>query len=164
MSIKPVAGAVALALTFVTAMPAAAAESTTANLGVTAVVADTCILTAGTALAFATINTTQASNETVPGLVTVVCTATRPGITVTLGSGENASGGKRQMESTGGDMLPYDIFTDSGHSSAVAVDGKLYDGAVNAAIPVALPVYGQIPAGNYNAGAYTDTILVTLSY
>lgn len=155
--------AVALALAAGIAGPGFAATET-GNLTVTALVADTCILATGTALSFATIDTANASSQAVPGVVTVTCTATRPSVTVTIGGGDNVSGSQRRMISTGGDFLPYDIFTDSGHSAGIAVDGELYDGGITAAIPQVLTVYGQIPAGNYNAGAYTDTLLVTLEY
>lgn len=158
---KPAAGAALLALAV--AAPAMAAEET-GNLGVTAIVADTCILATGTALSFATIDQTQASNQTVPGLVTVTCTASRANVDVSIGGGNNASGGVRQMESTTGDMLPYTIHSDSGHLSEIAIDGTLYDQGITAAVPQVLSVYGQIPAGSYNAGAYSDTLLVTLSY
>lgn len=144
--------------------PATAAEQATANLGVSAIVADTCIMAATTPLAFATINTTQASNQATPGVVTVTCTASRGAITVTLGGGENASSGARRMATSGDDYLPYSVFKDSGHSESVAVDGAVYSGPVTAAVPKTIAVYGQIPAGNYNAGSYSDTLLVTLSY
>lgn len=115
--------------------PVQAAEQATANLGVSAIVADTCIMAATTPLAFATINTAQASNQVTPGVVTVTCTASRGAITVTLDGGENASSGARRMASTGGDFLPYSVFKDSGHAESVAVDGAVYSGPVTAAIP-----------------------------
>ncbi|MDQ2092704.1 Csu type fimbrial protein [Rhodalgimonas zhirmunskyi] len=158
---KPLAGALALALA---AGSSAQAAEETGNLGVLAVVADTCILATGTALSFATINTTTTSNQVTPGLVTVTCTASRASVDVKIGAGDNASGGTRQMKSTAGDFLPYSIYSDSGHASEIAIDGTLYDEGITAAVPTVLPVYGQIPAGSYNAGAYSDTLLVTLSY
>ncbi|MEQ8898661.1 MAG: spore coat U domain-containing protein [Roseovarius sp.] len=156
-----IAGAIcAAALT----TPALAADEATANLGVAAVVADTCILAAGTPLGFATINTQEASSQVTPGLVTVTCTASRGAITVTLDGGNNVSSGVRRMTSSGGDFLPYSVYKDSGHSESVAVNGAVYTGPVTAAVPRPILVYGQIPSGSYNAGAYSDTLLVTLSY
>lgn len=156
----------ALCLTAMTALasPALAASSATGNLGVAAVVADTCIIAAGTAMSFATINTGAVSNQVTPGVVTVTCTATRPSVTVTLGGGENESSGARRMISSTGDFLPYNVFSDSGHASQIGVDGTLYDQGITAAVPQAIPVYGQIPVGSYNAGVYSDTLLVTLTY
>lgn len=156
----------ALALSFMAAMttPTMAANTATGNLSVAAVVADTCIIAAGTPLSFATINTGEVSNQVTPGIVTVTCTATRSSVTVSLGGGENENSGVRRMSSTGGDFLPYNVFTDSGHSSQVAVDGTLYEEGITAAVPQLIPVYGQIPVGAYNAGVYSDTLLVTLTY
>lgn len=141
-----------------------AATTTTGNLLVTATVLDTCIVTTGTALAFATISTSAATNETTPGTITIVCTATRSGLTVTLGAGGNAASSQRRMADGLGHYLPYNVHSDSGHASAVAVDGEIYNGGVTSAVPVLIPVYGQVPAGAYSAGVYSDTVLVTLEY
>lgn len=146
------------------ATPALAAEEATANLGVSATVADTCILAATTPLGFATINTQEASGQVTPGLVTVTCTASRGAITVTLDGGGSVDSGVRRMTSSAGDFLPYSVFKDSGHSESVAVNGAVYTGPVSAAVPQPIYVYGQIPSGSYNAGTYSDTLLVTLSY
>ncbi|WP_322866322.1 spore coat U domain-containing protein [Aquicoccus sp. G2-2] len=161
---KRTLGAFGFACCAALAQPASAATSTTGDLSVIAVVADTCILATGTALSFATVNTATTSNEVTPGLVTVTCTATRSAITVTLDGGDNLDGSDRQMKSTNNDLLPYEVFSDSGHTEAVAVNGTIYDKGVTAAIPQVIPVYGQVPAGSYNAGAYSDTITVTLNY
>jgi spore coat protein U-like protein len=156
-------GALGLACGAALAQPAVAA-TTTGDLGVSAVVADTCILATGTALSFATVDTTTTSNQVTPGAVTVTCTATRGAITVTLDGGDNVNGSTRYMKSTNNDLLPYAVFSDSGHSEAVAPGGTIYDQGVTAAIPKVIPVYGQVPAGDYSAGTYSDTITVTLSY
>lgn len=151
----------AAALT-VLSTPLHAAEET-ANLGVVAVVADTCLLAAGTALSFATINTEAASNEVTPGLVTVTCTSSKS-VNVSIGAGENENASTRRMAAAGGAHLPYTIYKDSGRSQSIAIDGELFNGSVTAATPTVLSVYGQIPAGSYSAGAYSDTLLVTLTY
>ncbi|MGY3669765.1 spore coat protein U domain-containing protein [Marinovum sp. KMM 9989] len=163
MFTKSIASAMCLTCMTAFATTATAAE-TTSNLGVIAVVADTCILAAGTALSFATINTGQASNQATPGVVTVTCTSTKDAISVTVGGGAGASGGSRHMKTSEGDVMKYSIHSDSGHASEVGIDGTLYSQGVTAAVPKLIPVYGQIPAGNYKVGAYTDTLLVTLNY
>ena len=81
--------------------PALAADEATANLGVAAVVADTCILAAATPLGFATINTQEASSQVTPGLVTVTCTASRGAITVTLDGGGNLICGRLALHENG---------------------------------------------------------------
>lgn len=146
------------------AAPAFAADTVTSNLGVSAVVLDTCTLNAATALSFASIDNSAPTSQAIPGSLAVICTSTRSDISVSLGSGENASGGTRRMISTDGNYLPYSVYADAGHSSAVAAAENIYSGDVTAAIPLVIPVYGQIPAGSYNAGLYSDTILVTLTY
>ena len=142
----------------------ASAAEETANLNVSAIVADSCTLTAVTALSFASIDSSSASNEVTPGSIVVLCTGNRTGASVTLGAGENESGGTRRMASTGGDLLPYTVYSDAGHSSVVASGGTVFSGNLTAVVPQAIPVYGQIPAGSYSAGLYTDTILVTLNH
>tara|TARA_R110002049_G_scaffold142277_2_gene304141 strand:- start:19913 stop:20413 length:501 start_codon:yes stop_codon:yes gene_type:complete len=156
--------AASAALIIASATSAHAAEVATTNLNVSALVLDTCVLSAATGVSFASINTAEASNEVTPGSVAVVCTSPRSGLTVSLGAGENASSGTRYMADATNNKLPYSLYSDSGRQSAVGVDGLIYSGAVSAAVPLVLPVYGQIPQGNYNAGLYSDTILVTLNY
>ena len=141
-----------------------AAVTVTANLSVVATVLDTCILTTGSALAFSTITPQSATNETVPGSIQVICSATRSSITVTLGAGSGVSSGQRRMVDGSGNYLPYTVHSDTGHTHPVAVGGEIYNGAITSAVPLNLPVYGQIPSGSYATGAYADTVLVTLTY
>lgn len=161
--IAPKIGALMGAMLAVAA-PAHAADTVTSNLGVSAVVLDTCTLNAVTALSFASIDNSAATSQAVPGSLAVICTSTRSDISVSLSAGENASGGTRRMISTDGNFLPYSVYSDAGHASAIAASENVYSGDVTAAIPLVIPVYGQIPAGSYNAGLYSDTILVTLTY
>lgn len=155
---------VALLTGFLAATAPVMAAQSTANLAVTATVADTCAITATTALAFATIDGGSVTDETVNGVLTVVCTSAKTGVTVDMAGGNNASGGQRRMSDGGTAFLPYNIHSDSGHASEVAIDGEIYNGNVSAAVPLLISVYGQIPSGSYTAGVYTDTILVTLTY
>ena len=149
---------------FLTVSSMAMAAEETANLNVSAVVLDSCTLTAATALAFASIDTSSASNEVTPGSVVVLCTGNRTGASVTLGGGENISGGTRRMASTGGAFLPYSVYADASRSSAIASGGTLFSGNITALVPQAIAVHGQVPAGSYSAGLYSDTILVTLTH
>ncbi|GAA6187912.1 spore coat U domain-containing protein [Litorivita sp. NS0012-18] len=142
----------------------AGAAEETANLSVSALVLDSCTLTAATALSFATIDSANASNEVTPGSIVVLCTGNRTGASVALSGGDNFSGGTRKMVSTSGDLLPYSIYSDAGRSSAIASGGAVFSGNLSAVVPQVIPVYGQIPAGSYSAGLYTDTILVTLTH
>lgn len=143
---------------------AQAATTTTGNLAVVATVLDTCLVTTGTALSFLTVGPSGVTNESTPGTIAVVCTATRNGLKVTLGGGGAAASGQRRMSDGLGNFLPYNVHADSGHAAPVAANGEIYNGGVTAAIPVVIPVYGQVPSGAYTAGIYTDTVVVTLAY
>ena len=151
---------------FVASAPLAlhAAEVASTNLSVTATVLDSCVVTAPTGLVFASVNTGTATNQTVQGSVAVVCTAAKPNVSVKMEGGDNAADGKRYMKSAANDLLPYVITSDSAHATPVAIDGDLYTGALTAVTPNVFPVYGQVPAGNYASGVYTDTVRVTLNY
>lgn len=162
MTTKLLAGAFCLTLSTLAA-PASAAQST-ANLGVQAVVADTCLLAAGTGMSFASISTSQATNETTQGLITVTCTGTHQSVSVTLGGGNNVTSGARHMKSSSGALMPYKVYDSSGRNTEVGINDAIYSGAVTALTPKAIQVYGQIPAGSYTAGTYDDTLLVTLNY
>lgn len=151
---------------FVAGAPLAlhAAEVANTNLSVTATVLDSCLVTAPTGLVFASVNTATATNQTVQGSVSVICTAAKTSVSVKMEGGDNAAAGKRYMKNTANDLLPYVITSDAAHATAVAIDGALYTGPLNAVAPNVFPVYGQVPAGNYAAGVYTDTVRVTLNY
>ncbi|GLS86147.1 spore coat protein U [Cypionkella aquatica] len=162
MKLKPCFALIALAAS----APATlfAAEIANTNLSVTATVLDSCIVAAPTGLVFATVNTGAATNQTVQGLISVICTSAKSAVTVNLEGGDNSAAGKRYMKNTANDLLPYVITSDAGHTTPVAIDGALYSGALNAVAPNLFPVYGQVPAGSYAAGVYTDTVRVTLNY
>jgi spore coat protein U-like protein len=156
------ASALTAALALNIGTPAMAAVSTS-NLSISATVLDLCKVTADS-VAFGNLSNTSSTNEASAGNIEVICTSAKSSVTVTLGSGENADGTQRQMVSSGGDTVPYALHSDSAHSNAVAVDGAIYTGAVAVATPKNIAVYGQVPAGDYVAGSYTDTVLVTLTY
>ncbi|UYV37051.1 spore coat U domain-containing protein [Rhodobacteraceae bacterium D3-12] len=140
-----------------------AAEEVT-NLNVNAFVADSCTVIAGTALSFATVDTSSDASQVTPGVITVVCTSSRTGMTVSLGSGGQASSGVRYMSDGGSNTIPYKLHSDIAHANEVAIDGNVFSGNAAPAIPVIIPVYGQIPAGNYATGSYSDSIVVTLTH
>lgn len=145
------------------AAPSAWAATATTNLTVSATVIDTCVVSA-TALAFADLETSGPTTEVAPGEITVTCTADKTGLTVALGGGGNATGGQRRMDDGGGNFVPYDIHSDSGHSSEVAIGANIFSGNVTATVPQVIEVYGEVPAGSYASGNYGDTVLITVTY
>lgn len=159
VTLKSLSLAAAVAL----AAPAAHAATATGSLLVSATVLDTCLVVA-TPLAFGSLDGGAATPDLAPATVTVTCTASKAGITVSLGAGDNVSGGQRHMISADDDEVPYSVFTDAGRSASVAVDGDIFDGPVTAAIPTAFSLYGLIPAGSYSTGIYSDTVTITVDY
>lgn len=153
----------ASALTLVLAATSAQAEFRTSNLGVSATVEDNCTVSASS-VAFGQLSASGSGDETTAGNIEVVCTAEKPNVTVTLDGGQNADGAMRQMASSGGDFVPYMLHSDAAHNETVSVDGAVYTGPIRTAQPQNIPVYGQVPEGNYSAGSYADTVLVTLTY
>lgn len=143
----------------------AIAAEKTANLGVSASVLDTCILTAPIPLTFGTLDASSDTTQTTPGQIAVTCTAAKTGVTITLGGGGAASSGLRHMSDLAGEnTLPYRLYSDATHEDEVAVDGTVYNGDISAVLELPISVYGKIPAGSYATGAYSDTVLVTLTY
>lgn len=164
MKIKNLAITAALGFAGVLSVPSFAA-TVTADLQVSATILNSCTVET-TPLAFGSLDTTQTTNETVAGTITVLCTADHATTTVTLGGGNNESSGQRRMAGAvlTTTFVPYDVFSDAGHTSAVAVDAAIFSGSLTALAPQVVNVYGQVPAGSFGADIYADTILVTLTY
>lgn len=139
------------------------AATATGNLTVTATVANSCSVST-TALDFSLLNTGSSTVEATPGTVSVVCTADQTGTTVTLDGGLNESAGSRRMDDGGTNFIAYSIFTDAGRTSSVASGGTIFSGNLTATTQVDIDLYGEVPSGNYPAGSYSDTVLVTLTY
>ena len=147
--------------------PASARQTATANLAVTASVANGCTITT-TPLAFGAYDPVVA-NLTAPlaGTGGVVITCTKNAVThIGLGLGANASGSIRRMI-LGTDFLTYELYQEVGHTTVW--------GTVGAAMltPVAAPskaartfsVYGLVPpAQDVAAGSYTDSVVATVNF
>lgn len=101
-------------------------------------------------------------------MLTILCTNGLPA-TVTMDQGLHAAGGSsagaplRQMAS-GGNVLAYGLFTDNAYTLTWdGVTGSPYTGTGLAGSN--LTVYGQVPGGqNVQAGAYTDTVTVSITF
>lgn len=159
-------GLTALSLGTLAFTPSTAAAET-ATLTVSASVANNCTINTA-AISFPAYDPVVANATAAldgEGRVTVACTK---GVvpTIALGSGANASGGTRRLAS-GADLLTYEIYQNSGHTTVWGGSG----GAV--LTPVAAPsrtprdfaVYGRI-AGSQDvpAGTYNDTIVATVNF
>jgi len=146
------------------ATPTLAAEQATTTLGVSATVVDTCVFTSALPLGFATIDTSKDTTETTVGSVVIACTSPHTGVSVTLDGGENASASVRNMISAASDTVPYKVYTQANHTGEIAIGGDAWSGDLSAAVAKTISVYGMVPKGNYQTGAYGDTITVTMNY
>jgi spore coat protein U-like protein len=139
-------------------LPTAQAATTDTGFQVTATVAATCSVSAGT-LAFGSYVGDQLDAE---NTMTVTCT-TGTTYDITLDNGLYLSGSQRRMKSAGTDYLNYDLYTTSGRT--VLWQGATTVSDTGNAAPQSHPVYGRIPANqNPPATDYTDTISVTVTY
>lgn len=135
----------------------------TTHFTVTAVITGSCTISA-TNLSFgsytgALINATSA--------VTANCTDLLPfNIGLNAGNGSGATVTTRKMTGPGAATLKYSMFRDSGRTlnwgNTVGTDTLAETGTGSA---VQYTVYGQVPAGQVTTqGAYTDTIVATVTY
>lgn len=145
------------------------ADTATTTFQVTATVNDSCTVTA-TDLAFGVYDA-GAGNLDGTSTITATCTA-GTGYDIGLDAGSNsanASGTTRAMDDGGSSYLEYELYSDSSRSviwgndvGTDTVNNPSATGGDNAHT-----VYGQIPAGQYDASAatsYSDTINVTVTY
>jgi len=147
------------------------AATTTTTFQVTATVATNCLVSA-TALAFGTY-TQGAGNVNQSSTVNVNCSL-GTGFNVGLNAGATpaATVTTRKMLN-GANQLAYTLFSDTGRTvnwgNTVGTDTQARTGAgFGPANVVALTVYGQVPDNTANqgvpAGAYTDTVTVTVTF
>jgi len=100
--------------------------------------------------------------------ITVTCTPGSP-YTVGLGAGLHAATpgdvATRRMSDGASHFVPYQLYQDVGHTTpwgeTIGTDTFAATGTGSAQ---AASVYGLVPSANANAGAYTDTIAVTVTY
>lgn len=155
----------------VLAASTAMAATTSGNLAVTATVLSACVVTT-TPVAFGSYNSTSGSPTDATGSVIATCT---PGTTysIALDAGANpATAGNvttRRMAGPSSSFLPYQLYTatdrltiwgDAANGSSVNPSAGTGTG-----LPITTTAYGRITAGNYvTAGAYTDTVVATVTY
>ncbi len=144
------------------------AGSSTANLSVTASVANNCTMTTAP-VAFGAYDPVVANAATdLPGTGTINVSCTKgASATIDLGVGGNLSGGSRRM-ADGTDFLGYALYTDLAHTTVwgTGLAGgttKAYTSTSKA--PFAITVYGNIPQNqDVGAGSYSDTVVATVNF
>ena len=151
--------AIALALFGALSYSPASAGSSSANLTVSATVITTCsIATAPVAFGNYLGATTQAN-----GTLTVTCPNGLP-YSVDLGQGLNYSAGRRMSFS--GSFLNYQLYSDNADTVVwgTTSGGSAVSGTGNG-LAQHLTVFGLLPAlQNVPAGAYTDTVIATVTF
>lgn len=146
------------------------AGTATNNLAVSATVTANCTIDASAGISFGSYDPVSANASTdLSGTGTITTTCTNgASATVTLGQGSNAATGStdtaplRQM-TDGTDMLAYQLYTDSGHTTVW--DNTTGLGVTGTGTASNASVYGVITAGqNVGAGSYTDTVVATVTF
>jgi len=111
------------------------------------------------------------NNPTAESDITVRCTA-GTAFTIALDDGVTGSYAGRRMEGPGGNFLVYNLYTDDTYGAVWGDDTGDTDVRVGSgagmATPITRTVYGRLLAadndGPVEAGAYTDTIVATITY
>jgi spore coat protein U-like protein len=149
------------------------AATTNATLGITANVAASCTVAAGT-VAFGNLTSALATTPVnATGTVTVNCT---PGgaLSITLSGGNNLTGSQRAL-ANGASRLNYNLTQPTAAGTAISAPpvawgdgtalGAAYAATGTGAAQV-LNVYGTLPAQATAliSGAYSDAVTVTLTY
>jgi spore coat protein U-like protein len=172
---KVVLGTLAL---MVLAVAPALAGNATANVSVSANIANVCTISTG-AVAFGAYDPIV-TNDSTPldgsGTVTITCTK---GATTTLGLGlgANAVGSVRKMKDSGSNLLTYELYQppNTTPGSACSFSSPTVWGNSGAGLftPAAAPdknartynVCGQVASGqDLPFGSYTDTVVATVNF
>jgi spore coat protein U-like protein len=154
------------------AAPALALQATS-NFTVTATVNATCKVTPGTAtLAFGVYDPTAAGNgATGSTTINFHCTKSTPWkVTLSLGNNGPSAVGTTRAMAAAGDVLSYELYTDSGYANAWSSNPATIGATVVTGTGTAggdtVTVYGAIPGGQYPtpSAGYTDTIQIQVNY
>jgi spore coat protein U-like protein len=112
-------------------------------------------------------------NVDATGTVNVQCSNTLP-YSIGLNNGSNASGSQRRMKQGATNYVNYNLYTDSGRTSAwttttsaTSCTGGTSTCVTNTGTGVSQPitVYGRVPSqSSALPGSYSDTVLVTVTF
>src|SRR5262249_42414942 len=140
--------------------------SNSSNLSVSATVIASCSVMAN-ALAFGNYDPVSATPLDASTTVSVICTnGTAWEVSMNAGGGTGATVAARKMTDAGSNLLTYSLYRDSGRANVwgVTSGANTVTGAGTGAAQ-SLNVYGRIPANQASpTGAYTDTVVVTVTY
>lgn len=170
--VKWVRGAVLASVAGMLCAGQASAATATANLAVSASVSASCSIST-TALAFGAYDPVGANASSpldASGSVVVTCT-NGSSTTVTLGQGTHANTGSsdttplRRLKDAGTNYLSYALYQDAGRTTAWGNTAGTGVGHTGAGTATSIAVYGRISGGqNVASGAYTDTVVATVTF
>jgi spore coat protein U-like protein len=160
------AAAAGFVLAAAAAQPAYAA-TTSSTLDVNATVTSNCDVTT-TPIAFGNVDVTSGSDVDGTGGVSVTCTSgTAWSAAADAGAGTGATLTDRKM-ADGANLLNYAIYTDGARTSVWGdgVSGTATIDGTGTGTAQANTIYGRVPSGQTSlpAGAYDDTVTVTVTY
>ena len=145
-----------------------ASGSASANLSVSASVANNCTISTSP-LAFGAYDPVVANASTnldATGTVTVACTKGATA-TIGLGIGSNAAGNTRRMTDGSSNFLAYEMYQDSSRATIWGNSGAelLSPSAAPSKSMRDFTVYGRIPSNqDVPAGSYGDTVTATVNF
>ena len=151
------------AIVLASSAPASFAATASGTLTISASVVASCTVV-GSAIAFGAYTQSLVNQS---GTITVLCTnGTAYNVGLDAGTGTGSTVSSRKMSAAGGGTPNYALYRDSARSnnwgSTIGTDTVTGTGS---GLTQTLTVYGQIPAAQTPlAGAYSDTVTVTLTY
>ncbi len=98
--------------------------------------------------------------------MSILCSAgTVPAIKVRAGLHDGqSSGGTRALADGSGNFVPYDLYTDTGRTTLLAIDGTITL-PTSTGVAQTVNLYGKaVGKAGLPAGVYSDTISVELSF
>ncbi|AIC22586.1 spore coat protein [Pseudomonas chlororaphis] len=100
------------------------------------------------------------------GGLSILCSSgTSPTVQVRAGNHDGLSnGGTRALADGNSNFVPYDLYTDPGHNTLLAIDGVI-PLATSTGVAQTVNIYGKAKGvAGLPAGTYTDTISVELTF
>jgi len=158
---------------FASGSVSAQAATATSNLTVQITITASCTINAATLDFGSNPGTTLvAANIDASSTVSVTCTSGSP-YSIGMDNGANASGTQRRMK-TGTNFLNYNLYVDAGRTNAwtTAASSTTCTTANSCALgtgngsPQSVSIFGRVPSIGTAppTGAYSDTVLMTITY
>jgi spore coat protein U-like protein len=141
----------------------AQAQTLNGNFQVTASVAKSCTMTAPASLAFGAYDSFTQAQVDAQANLTIRCTRATVA-SISLSDGGNFVGTRRMA--VGSEYLGYELYSNSTRTQRWGSSGaEIFAWTATNSSSTNLPIYGRIPASqDAAAGAYQDTIQVTVNY